>query len=73
MSRLASVSGGDFSSHYSSFMPGLKGILRSPAASAMAGLRDRALECVGFIGLAVGRRVFSPDAAEVMQVRRRTE
>lgn len=68
MSRLASASGADFSSHYTSFMPGLKGILRSPAAAQNASLRDRALECVAFIGLAVGRRVFSPDAAEVMHL-----
>lgn len=33
-----------------------------------ASLRDRAIECVGVVGAAVGRSLFAPDAVEVMDL-----
>lgn len=33
-----------------------------------ASLRDRAIECVGVVGAAVGRALFAPDAVEVMDL-----
>jgi GAF domain-containing protein len=66
VTNLASVSQADFSGHYAAFMPGLKGILGSPAAAQQPSLRDRAVQCIGVLGGAVGRQAFLPDAAEVM-------
>ena len=65
ISSLAELAQDSFASHYQSFMPGLKNILQSPAAAQMPTLRDQAMHAVAFIGGAVGREIFMPDAREV--------
>lgn len=79
VAAMATVAQGGFVSHYQGVMGGLKGILSSSSSSAAAtgqagNLRDKAIECVGILGSAVGRRDkgegtnFATDATEVMQL-----
>ena len=57
-----------FIPYYSSFMPGIKSILREAAGPDLASLRGKAMECVGLVGEAVGVEVFAVDAMEIMQL-----
>jgi len=79
VAAMATVAQGGFVKHYQGVMGGLKGILSSSSSSAAAtgqagNLRDKAIECVGILGSAVGRRDkgegtnFATDATEVMQL-----
>lgn len=79
VAAMATVAQGGFVTHYQGVMGGLKGILSSSSSSAAAtgqagNLRDKAIECVGILGSAVGRRDkgeganFATDATEVMQM-----
>jgi len=74
---IATVAQEGFVAHYQGVMNGLKGILSATttASTGHAGnLRDKAVECVGTLGSAVGRKrttdgaTFATDAAEVMDL-----
>lgn len=64
---VAQVSDEAFVPYYASFMPGIKGILKSALGPNLVKLRGKAMECVGLIGDAVGVHAFAPDALEIMQ------
>ncbi len=72
VAAIATVDQAEFAEkHYAGFMPGLKGILASASAHAQGNagaLRDRAIECVGVVGAAVGRQLFAADAVAVMDL-----
>ena len=57
-----------FVPYYSSFMPGIKAILRTATSADRSALRGKAMECAGLIGEAVGAEIFSGDALEIMQL-----
>ena len=57
-----------FIPYYSSFMPGIKAILKTATSSDRRTLRGKAMECAGLVGEAVGSVIFSRDALEIMQL-----
>ncbi|CAM9098384.1 unnamed protein product, partial [Ectocarpus fasciculatus] len=65
---VAQVSHGQFARFYSSFMPGIKSILRHATGEAQSMLRGKAMQCVGLIGDAVGEEMFLSDAVEIMEI-----
>jgi importin-5 len=67
-SCVAQVSGEAFVPYYSSFMPGIMGLLRMAASPELNELRGKAMECAGLVGEAVGVQVFGSDALEIMNL-----
>ena len=67
-SRVAQVSDEAFQPYYSSFMPGVKHILRTALSPELSKLRGKAMTCAGTMSEAVGADVFSADALEVMEL-----
>ena len=65
---VAQVAEDAFVPYYSSFMPGIKAILKTATSSDKRALRGKAMECAGLIGDAVGTEIFSGDALEIMQL-----
>jgi hypothetical protein len=74
---IAQVIGDGFARFYSSFMPGIKGVIQASAtltSTALAAspglqsLRGKAMECAGLVGEAVGAELFFTDAREIMQL-----
>ena len=58
-----------FAPYYSSFMPGIKGIMVSTRGNPeLAKLRGKAIQAVGLVGEAVGASIFTPDAQEVLGI-----
>ncbi len=71
LAALATLAQEGFGAHYADVMRELKGIVSrsSPLATGQAGsLRDKAVECVGILGNAVGKAAFAADAKEVMDM-----
>ena len=65
IASVADVAESDFEPYYTSFMPGLKGILQVAGGKEMRMLRGKAMECISLIGVAVGKERFGADAKEV--------
>ena len=65
---VAQLAGEGFAPYYGSFMPGVKGIMRTAVAPHLSTLRGKAMECVGLVGEAVGDEIFAQDAQEVMEI-----
>lgn len=54
-----------FARFYSTIMPLLLGLLRTPASKEHRMLKARGMECAGLVGMAVGKDVFAGDAMEL--------
>lgn len=57
-----------FIKYYSTFMPLCKKILTEAKSHDLQTLRGKAMECVGLVGVAVGRDVFAPDAKGILEL-----
>ena len=57
-----------FGAFYDGFMPSAKGIIKSATAAEYQELRGKTMDCVGLIGIAVGKEKFLPDAKEVLEM-----
>ena len=68
ISVVAKVSGEAFGAFYDGFMPAAKGIIKSATAAEYQELRGKTMDCVGLIGIAVGKEKFLPDAKEVLEM-----
>ena len=68
ISVVAKVSGEAFGKFYDGFMPAAKGIIASATAVEYQKLRGKTMDCVGLIGIAVGKDKFSKDAKEVLEM-----
>ncbi|EDO35645.1 predicted protein [Nematostella vectensis] len=62
-----------FAPHYDRFMPSLKYIVQNSNSTDYRLLRGKTIECISFIGLAVGKDKFLPDASEIMQLLLKTQ
>ncbi|KAG6865210.1 hypothetical protein C0991_004411 [Blastosporella zonata] len=54
--------------HYSSIMPLLLNVLRNADGPDYRKLRVKAMECAGLVAIAVGRDMFRPDAATLIEL-----
>ncbi|KAG6856072.1 hypothetical protein H0H87_007683 [Tephrocybe sp. NHM501043] len=57
-----------FTKHYASIMPLLLNVLRNAEGAEYRKLRVKAMECAGLVAIAVGRDVFRPDAATLVEL-----
>ncbi|KXJ29691.1 importin-5 [Exaiptasia diaphana] len=62
-----------FAPYYDRFMPSLKYIVQNANTQDYRLLRGKTIECISFIGLAVGKEKFLPDASEIMQILLKTQ
>eukprot|EP00039_Didymoeca_costata_P032768 m.39311 g.39311 ORF g.39311 m.39311 type:complete len:1107 (+) comp9534_c0_seq1:244-3564(+) len=62
-----------FHVYYQHFMPSLKQIMVSVTEKEFRLLRGKTLECITFIGLAVGKEMFAQDALDVIQLLQQTQ
>jgi len=65
---IAQVSEEDFAGFYALFIPGIKSILYSADSPDLAGLRGKAMECIGLICDSVSSDVFQQDAVEILKL-----
>ncbi|RDD39148.1 Importin-5 [Trichoplax sp. H2] len=73
ISTVAQRAEGNFLPYYDHFMPSLKFIIQSATTPEYRLLRGKTIECVSFIGLAVGTDKFLYDANDVMQLLLKTQ
>ncbi|KAG6909546.1 hypothetical protein DXG01_016939 [Tephrocybe rancida] len=57
-----------FAKHYGSIMPLLLNVLRNADGPDYRKLRVKAMECAGLVAIAVGRDMFRPDAATLVEL-----
>ena len=65
---LANVADAEFGQYYDHFMPIALQLIENATTKEFSALRGKAMECVGLMGLAVGKERFAPDAAKAMQL-----
>eukprot|EP00744_Colponema_vietnamica_P001246 GILI01002088.1.p1 GENE.GILI01002088.1~~GILI01002088.1.p1 ORF type:complete len:1106 (+),score=379.50 GILI01002088.1:190-3507(+) len=65
---LSSVVGEEFRPFYATVMAYLKQLLQVCTDKSHRGIRGRVFECAGFLGQAVGRELFAPDAVAIMEL-----
>jgi len=58
----------EFTKYYDTFIPPLMKILRAATSDDYIGLRQEALRCISYIGLAVGKQKFGPQAIDAMKL-----
>merc|ERR1719192_1072362 len=58
----------EFTKYYDTFIKPLMNILRAATSDDDIGLRQEALRCISYIGLAVGKTLFAPQAIESMNL-----
>lgn len=68
IATVADSAGDHFVKYYSSIMPLLMNILRQANQKEFRLLRGKTLECATLVALAVGKDVFSPDAAMFVEI-----
>ncbi|KAG6860543.1 hypothetical protein C0995_010005 [Termitomyces sp. Mi166 len=73
LAMVADASEGMFSKanvrqHYASIMPLLLNVLRNADGAEYRKLRVKAMECAGLVAIAVGRDMFRPDAATLVEL-----
>jgi hypothetical protein len=57
-----------FVPYYEQFMPSLKYLMANATSKEHRLLRGKTIECVSFIGLAVGKTKFMQDASEILEI-----
>ncbi len=67
VSSVAMVSSDDFAAYYPHFMPGVKAIVTSASGEKQAGVRGKAIECIGMMAQAVGKTVFREELGPIME------
>lgn len=73
IATVADSAGDNFVKYYSAIMPFLLNILRQATQKEFRLLRGKAMECASLIALAVGKEVFAPNAAELIEILRQTQ
>ncbi|KAK2464446.1 hypothetical protein APHAL10511_003594 [Amanita phalloides] len=68
LAMVADASEVTFAKHYTRIMPLLLDILRNADGPEYRKLRVKAMECAGLIAIAVGRKVFMPDAIVLIEL-----
>eukprot|EP00927_Polykrikos_kofoidii_P062400 TRINITY_DN57211_c0_g1_i1.p1 TRINITY_DN57211_c0_g1~~TRINITY_DN57211_c0_g1_i1.p1 ORF type:complete len:1155 (+),score=220.20 TRINITY_DN57211_c0_g1_i1:93-3557(+) len=63
---VAEVLGDDFSQYYDGIMPMLKHFVMHATEAKQSRLRGKSFECMSFLGIAVGKDRFLPDAKEAV-------
>ncbi|KAJ3017191.1 hypothetical protein HKX48_003673 [Thoreauomyces humboldtii] len=73
IATVADCAGENFATYYASIMPFLLNILKQAHNKEFRLLRGKTMECASLIALAVGKEVFAPDAAEMIELLRLTQ
>ncbi|KAJ3554370.1 hypothetical protein NM688_g3146 [Phlebia brevispora] len=67
LAMVADASEATFAKHYSTIMPLLLNVLQNANTPDYKTLRVKAMECAGLIAIAVGRDIFRPDSATLIE------
>ncbi|KAG6834851.1 hypothetical protein H0H93_006907, partial [Arthromyces matolae] len=68
LAMVADASEGMFAKYYGRIMPLLLDVLRNAEGTEYKRLRVKAMECAGLVAIAVGRDIFRPDAATLVEL-----
>ncbi|XP_006460617.1 hypothetical protein AGABI2DRAFT_220702 [Agaricus bisporus var. bisporus H97] len=68
LAMVADASEATFAKHYPTIMPLLLNVLRNADKPEHQKLRIKAMECAGLVAIAVGRDIFRPDSATLVEL-----
>ncbi|KAF9445877.1 ARM repeat-containing protein [Macrolepiota fuliginosa MF-IS2] len=68
LAMVADASEATFAKHYPTIMPLLLNVLRNADKPEHQRLRIKAMECAGLVAIAVGREIFRPDSAPLIEL-----